>query len=101
MAIDFNEIRTKYATNREETLELACETYGKDISEWSFTEVSQEEWHGTGNDVVAIFRGTLTKEGDETIYITELIDVHRLAYSYSFRYGEEVIPEDEEGEEEL
>lgn len=101
MQIDIDAVRNKYSAKRYETLQEACNSYGKDLSEWKFIETSARLQPGNGKDILAIFECTLTKEGDETIYITEIIDVHRLAYSYSFRYGEEtVIPDDEEGSEE-
>lgn len=101
MAIDINKLRNTYATNRAETLESAADFFSINLSEWTFEETSVEEKQGSGNDIVVIFNGTLTKEGEDTIYITELIDYHRLAYSYSYgRKIEEPIDEPEEGDDE-
>lgn len=101
MAIDINKVREKYSTNRDETLRLASYEYHINLPDWTYTEISAKEVKGIGNDVLVIFEGTFTKPGEETIYITEIIDCHRLKYSYSFRYGEpEVIPPEEEGEDE-
>lgn len=102
MAVNINKVREKYVPNRQQTLESAAELFGIDLSEWTFTELSAREEAGNGNDVFVIFESTLTKEGEEVIYISEIIDYHRLAYSYNYRYGEEdediIIEPDEEDE---
>ena len=102
MAIDVKKIRQQYATNRLETLDRVAELYEVDLSEWEFTEDSYKEVKGLGNDELVIFNCTLRKDGEIDIIITEIIDVHRLKYSYSIAKDIEYeIPDDSEEDEEV
>lgn len=97
MAIDINKVRKQYAKKREETINACGDFLGITPSEWTFTEVSAEEKKGLGNDILIMFHSTLSKEGENDILIDEIIDYHRLAYSFSYGWD---IPEPEGEDEE-